>query len=66
MKTQTRPLRKHPAGTGRDLMSAGRTDLVALTRAVAAIRADSVKNGTDAVTLKEINGEISRARASRR
>jgi hypothetical protein len=41
-------------------------DRVALTRAVEAIRADSVANGTDALTMEEIDAEVAAVRAARR
>jgi hypothetical protein len=41
-------------------------DRVALTRAVEAIRADSVVNGTDALTMEQIDAEIASARSARR
>jgi hypothetical protein len=41
-------------------------DRVALTRAVEAIRADSVMNGTDDVTMEEINAEVAAVRTARR
>ena len=66
MKNKPHTHDKRSADTGRDLIAAGRTDLVALSRAVSEIRADSAKNGTDGITLNEINREISTVRASRR
>ena len=41
-------------------------DRVTLTRAVEAIRADSVMNGTDDLTLEEIGAEVAAVRNSRR
>ena len=41
-------------------------DRVALTRAVEAIRADSVMNGTDALTIEQIDAEVASVRAARR
>ena len=41
-------------------------DRVALTRAVEAIRIDSVVNGTDALTMEQIDAEIASARTARR
>ena len=41
-------------------------DRVALTQAVEAIRADSVVNGTDTLTMDEIDAEVAAVRASRR
>jgi hypothetical protein len=41
-------------------------DRVALARAVETIRADSVVNGTDTLTMKDIDAEIASARAVRR
>lgn len=41
-------------------------DRVALTRAVEAIRVDSVVNGTDAFTMEQIDAEIAAVRATRR
>lgn len=41
-------------------------DRVALTRAVEAIRTDSVVNGTDALTMEQINAEVASVRAIRR
>jgi hypothetical protein len=41
-------------------------DRVILTQAVEAIRSDSVMNGTDALTMKEIDAEVTAARAARR
>jgi hypothetical protein len=41
-------------------------DRVALTQAVEAIRSDSVMNGTDALTMKEIDAEVAAARTARR
>ena len=41
-------------------------DRVALANAVEAIRADSVRQGTDTLTLDEINAEVAAARAQRR
>lgn len=41
-------------------------DRVALTRAVEAIRADSVMQGTDAVSMAGIDREVAAARAARR
>ena len=66
MKTTPHTHRKHSASAGRVRIAAGRTDLVALSRTVSEIRADSAKNGTDGITLNEINREISMVRASRR
>ena len=66
MKNKPHTHDKRSADTGRDLITAGRTDLVALSRAVSEIRADSAKNGTDGITLNEINREISTVRTSRR
>ena len=40
-------------------------DRVALTRAVEAIRADSVVNGTKALTMEQIDAEIASVRAAR-
>ena len=40
-------------------------DRVALTQAVEAIRVDSVINGTDALTMKEIDAEVSAVRSAR-
>lgn len=40
-------------------------DRVALTQAVEAIRADSVTNGTDAITMAEIDSEVAAARKAR-
>ncbi|HWZ93616.1 MAG TPA: hypothetical protein VNW30_00310 [Opitutaceae bacterium] len=40
-------------------------DRVALTRAVEAIRADSVVNGTDALTMEQIDAEVALVRAAR-
>jgi len=41
-------------------------DRVALTRAVEAIRAESVMNGTDALAMEQIDAEIASVRAARR
>ena len=41
-------------------------DRVALTQAVEAIRADSVINGTDALTMEAINAEVDAVRTARR
>lgn len=41
-------------------------DRVALTRAVEAIRADAVANGTDALTMEEIDAEVAAVRTVRR
>lgn len=41
-------------------------DRVALTRAVEAIRTDSVVNSTDAITMKQIDAEVASVRAARR
>ncbi len=41
-------------------------DRVALTQAVEAIRADSVVNGTDALSMDAINAEVAAVRAARR
>lgn len=41
-------------------------DRVALTQAVEAIRADSVKQGTDALPMAEIDAEVAAVRAGRR
>jgi hypothetical protein len=41
-------------------------DRVTLTRAVEAIRANSVVNGTDALTMEQIDAEIASVRAARR
>jgi antitoxin (DNA-binding transcriptional repressor) of toxin-antitoxin stability system len=41
-------------------------DRVALTQAVEAIRADSVVNGTDTLTMDEIDAEVAAVRAGRR
>ncbi|MBM3852894.1 MAG: hypothetical protein FJ399_07025 [Verrucomicrobia bacterium] len=41
-------------------------DRIALTQAVEAIRADSVANGTDALTMEAIDREVAGARAARR
>jgi hypothetical protein len=41
-------------------------DRLALARAVASIRADSVRNGTDKLTLADINAEIAAVRVARR
>jgi hypothetical protein len=39
---------------------------VALTQAVEAIRSDSVVNGTDTLTMKEIDAEVAAVRTVRR
>jgi hypothetical protein len=39
---------------------------VDLARAVAAIRSEAVVNGTDALTMKEIDAEVAAVRAARR
>ena len=41
-------------------------DRVALTQAVEAVRSDSVVNGTDALTMKEIGAEVAAVRTARR
>lgn len=41
-------------------------DRVALTQAVEAIRSDSVVNGTDTLTMKEIDAEVAAVRTARR
>jgi hypothetical protein len=41
-------------------------DRVTLTRAVEAIRADSVVNGTDGITIEEIDAEVAAVRSARR
>jgi hypothetical protein len=41
-------------------------DRVDLARAVAAIRSEAVVNGTDALTMKEIDAEVAAVRAARR
>jgi len=41
-------------------------DRVSLTQAVEAIRADSVMNGTDDVTMEEINAEVAAVRTAGR
>jgi hypothetical protein len=41
-------------------------DRVTLTRAVEVIRADSVVNGTDNLTMEKIDAEIAAARTARR
>lgn len=41
-------------------------DRVALTRAVEAIRIDSVVNGTDALTMEQIDAEVAAVRTARR
>jgi len=41
-------------------------DRVALTQAVEDIRSDSIVNGTDALTMKEIDAEIAAVRTARR
>lgn len=41
-------------------------DRVSLAQAVQALRVDSVANGTDRITMEEIDAEIAAARASRR
>jgi antitoxin (DNA-binding transcriptional repressor) of toxin-antitoxin stability system len=41
-------------------------DRVTLTQAVEAIRTDSVVNGTDALTMGEIDAEVAAVRAARR
>lgn len=41
-------------------------DRVALTQAVEAIRSDSVMNGTDAITMEEIDAEVAAVRTARR
>ena len=41
-------------------------DRVALTQAVEAIRSDSVVNDTDALTMKEIDAEVTAVRTARR
>lgn len=41
-------------------------DRVALTQAVEAIRSDSVVNGTDALTMEEIDAEVAAVRTARR
>jgi hypothetical protein len=41
-------------------------DRVTLARAVEAIRADSVVNGTDALTMKKIDAEVASVRGARR
>jgi hypothetical protein len=41
-------------------------DRVALTQAVESIRSDSVVNGTDALTMDEINAEVAAVRTARR
>jgi hypothetical protein len=41
-------------------------DRMAMAKVVAEIRADSVRNGTDKLTLEDINAEIAAVRAARR
>ena len=41
-------------------------DRVSLAGAIAAIRADSVREGTDTLTPEEINAEVAAARAARK
>jgi len=41
-------------------------DRVTLTRAVEAIRTDAVVNGTDALTMEQIDAEVVSVRAARR
>jgi hypothetical protein len=41
-------------------------DRVALAQAVASIRADSVRNGTDNLSMEAINGEIAAVRSARK
>ncbi len=41
-------------------------DRVSLAQAVQALRTDSVANGTDEITMAEIDAEVAAARASRR
>ncbi len=41
-------------------------DRIAFSRAVEAIRAESVRNGTDKMTMEEIDAEVAAVRAARR
>lgn len=41
-------------------------DRVAMARSISGIRADSVRNGTDELTLEEINSEVAAVRAGRK
>jgi len=41
-------------------------DRVDLARAIAAIRSDAVTNGTDSLSMKEIDAEVAAVRAARR